>query len=158
MRHACLSPLWYVVLSSYTAITPLSYQIWNRYCNYCRIVTVCPGCKQTCISAWWAEPEMELGQMDCEASRCAVCSMVLWSGWLTSAGWKEESGVKEENTPALLWLPGILTIFLSNLVVGGSRLIHLTCHTTGACSCSSNFACPSFKASGLQTSPGYKDT
>ncbi len=40
--------------------------------------------------------------MDCEASRCAVCSRVVWSGWLTSAGWKEGSGVKEENAPALL--------------------------------------------------------
>lgn len=45
---------------------------------------------------------MELGQMDCEASRCAVCSRVVWSGWLTSADWKEGSGVREESAPALL--------------------------------------------------------
>lgn len=29
---------------------------------------------------------MELGQMDCEASRCAVCSRVVWSRGLTSPG------------------------------------------------------------------------
>ncbi|MEQ2231553.1 FERM domain-containing protein 5 [Ilyodon furcidens] len=33
-----------------------------------------------------AEQVMELGQMDCETSRCAVCSRV---GWLTSPLWME---------------------------------------------------------------------
>ena len=72
-------------------------------------------------------------------------------GW-RQQGWKEGSGVKEENAPALPWLSGVLTLSLSNLAPGGgrerergSRLIHLTSHTAGACSSfSSNFALPSF--------------
>lgn len=51
--------------------------------------------------------------MDCEASRCAVCSRVVWSGWLTSAGWKEGSGVKEENatgSAVTVWHPHYLSV------------------------------------------------
>lgn len=69
-----------------------------------RLVTARPGCKQTCVRAPWAEPEMERGQAVAAASRCAVCSTVLWF-WarLTSAGLKEGCVGKEETS--------IMTVF-----------------------------------------------
>lgn len=96
-------------------------QAWNRYFNYCRM-WLCAQVVNRPVFLLWAE----LGQMDCEASRCAACSRVVWSGWLTSAGWKEGSREKKENALALLWLSGSLTIFLSNQALGGCMLIHLT--------------------------------
>lgn len=48
-------------------------------------------------------------------------------GWRHQGG-KEKSGVQEENAVALLWLSGILVIFLPNLARGGTSKIHLTSH------------------------------
>lgn len=49
-KHACVLLLWYLLPSAgcTAVIPPFCLQLSrNRHCNYCRIVTVCPGCKQT---------------------------------------------------------------------------------------------------------------
>lgn len=92
-------------------------------------MTVCPGCKLFCIVSWIAELEMELGQMDCEASRCAVCSRVVLV-WVADVSRRKGGEWSERGEcSGSVWHPDYL-LYLTWLCMGGNRLNHLTSHTT----------------------------